>query len=89
MTPITYVRKRRAAKILLALLCGGAFALAGLSGSYIVPLDNEAIQYATRPIDDPISRLQKKIASGEVKLTFEDGHGYLASVLKALEIPVE
>ena len=64
-------------------------AIAGLSGSYVVPLDNEVIQYATRPIDDPVTRLKKKISSGEVKLTFEDGFGYLRSVLKALDIPVE
>jgi hypothetical protein len=79
----------RAAKFLLALASGAAIALAGLSGSYVVPLDNEAIQYATRPIDDPITRLKKKISSGEVKLTFEEGQGYLRSVLKALDIPVE
>jgi hypothetical protein len=64
-------------------------ALADLAGSYVVPLDDEAIRYATRPADDPVERLNRKIAQGEVKLEFDDAQGYLRSVLRALEIPVE
>jgi hypothetical protein len=64
-------------------------ALADLAGSYVVPLDDEAIRYATRPADDPVQRLNRKIAQGEAKLEFDDAHGYLRSVLKALDIPVE
>ena len=63
--------------------------MADLAGSYVVPLDDEAIRYATRPADDPVQRLNRKIAQGEVKLEFDDAHGYLRSVLKALDIPVE
>ena len=81
--------KARFSKLTIALTTGAIVALAGLSGSYVVPLDNEAIQYATRPVDDPVARLQKKIASGELKLNFNDEHGYLDSVLKALDVPVE
>ncbi len=81
--------KARFSKLTIALTTGTIVALAGLSGSYVVPLDNEAIQYATRPVDDPVARLQKKIASGELKLNFNDEHGYLDSVLKALDVPVE
>ena len=64
-------------------------ALADLAGSYVVPLDDEAIRYATRAADDPVERLNQKIARGEVKLDFDDAHGYLRSVLRALRIPVE
>src|SRR5450631_3736346 len=64
-------------------------ALADLAGSYVVPLDDEAIRYATRPADDPVERLNRKIARGEVTLGFDDAHGYLRSVLRALGIPVE
>jgi hypothetical protein len=81
--------KARFSKLTIALTTGAIVALAGLSGSYVVPLDNEAIQYATRPVDDAVARLQKRIASGEAKLSFDDEHGYLASVLKALDVPVE
>lgn len=64
-------------------------ALADLAGSYVLPLDDEVIRYATRAADDPVERLNQKIARGEVKLEFDDTHGYLRSVLRALEIPVE
>lgn len=70
-------------------LATAALALAELSGSYLVPLDHEAIRYAKRPADDPITRLQKKINAGEVKLEFDETHGYLRSVLAALNIPTE
>jgi hypothetical protein len=81
--------KARLIKLAIALSGGALVALAGLGGSYIVPLDNEAIQYSTRPIDDPISRLQAKIQSGDVSLRFDDEHGYLSSVLQALDVPVQ
>jgi len=64
-------------------------ALADLAGSYVVPLDDEAIRYATRPADDPVERLNRKIARGDVKLEFDDAHGYLKSVIRELRIPVE
>jgi hypothetical protein len=81
--------KSRLVKLTIAIVAGAAAGLAGLSGSYVVPLDNDAIQYATRPIDDPVARLQKRISSGEVKLSFEEEHGYLPAVLKALNVPLE
>jgi hypothetical protein len=81
--------KAQLSKIAIALGSGAVIALAGLGGSYIVPLDNEAIQYTTRPTDDAVTRLQARIKSGEVKLRFDDEHGYLSSVLEALEVPVE
>jgi len=70
-------------------LAAATAAFADLAGSYVVPLDDEAIRYATRPVDDPVERLIRKIARGEVKLEFDDAHGYLRSVLRALGIPVE
>jgi hypothetical protein len=81
--------KEQLSKVSIALGAGALVALAGLGGSYIVPLDNDAIQYNTRPTDDPITRLQARIQSGDVKLRFDDEHGYLSSVLEALEVPVE
>ena len=75
--------------IVAGLFAGGLVALAGLGGSYIVPLDHEAIQYVKRPVDDPIARLQKQIDSAEVRLAYDEEHGYLKSVLRALDIPVE
>jgi hypothetical protein len=65
-------------------------AFAGLGGSFLVPLDHEAIEYTKRPTTDPITLLNAKLKSGSVKLKFEDdGMGYLQSILKALDVPVE
>src|SRR5258706_3631191 len=46
------------------------------------------IQYNTAQVDDPIARLQKQIDSGKAALAYDDKHGYLESVLKALGVPV-
>lgn len=63
-------------------------ALADLSGSYVVPLDDPAIQYATRPVSDPVSKLQQRLDRGEVKLEYDPDLGYLTSVLRNLQTPV-
>ena len=53
------------------------------------PFDGAPINYYTAPVDDPVSRLQKRIDAGEVSLDFDRRHqGYLASILKELNIPV-
>jgi hypothetical protein len=68
---------------------GAAVALAGLSGSYVVPLDHEAIQYSATPVEDPVAKLEGRLQTGEAKLAFDDRSGYLRSVLKALDVPDE
>jgi hypothetical protein len=64
-----------------------ASAIGGLSGSYLLPIDHEAIRYSTAPVDDVITRLQSRIDSGEVKLQRDENFGYLRSVLRALDVP--
>lgn len=81
--------RTRFSKVLIGLASGTAVALAGLAGSFMVPLEHEAIQYTARPIDDAVTRLQKQLSSGKVKLAYDEEHGYLKSVLRALDIPVE
>ena len=67
-----------------------AVVLAGLGGSFLVPLEHEAIDYAKRPTHDPITKINAKLKDGSVKLKFtDDGMGYLGAVLKALDVPVE
>jgi hypothetical protein len=81
---------RSQSKLFLAgFLAIATAAFADLTSSYIVPLDDESIQYYQRAADDPVERLNRKIARGEVKLEFDESHGYLRGVLKALAIPVE
>jgi len=40
------------------------------------------------PYRDPIARLQAQLNNGTLTLTHDSAHGYLASLLRALEIPV-
>src|SRR5688572_5827860 len=67
-------------------------ALIGLSGLYAIAADDlyeqEPIRYSAAPVDDPVARLQKRIDGGQVKLQFDDKHGYLSSVLAELKAPV-
>ncbi len=60
--------------------------LAGLSGSYVLPLDHEAIQYDKAPVTDAAWLLQQKIDRGEAKLAFHPEWGYLPAVLDALQV---
>ncbi|WP_345686940.1 hypothetical protein [Novipirellula caenicola] len=46
------------------------------------------INYMTAATNDPVSDLAAKVEAGEVKLSFDPQHGYLKSVLEALDVPV-
>jgi hypothetical protein len=63
-------------------------AFGGLDGSYVLPLDDSAIQYASRPLADPVTLLEKRIERGETKLDYDPDYGYLISVLRNLKAPV-
>src|SRR5579872_1982403 len=82
--PVRFMRRT----VLIPLLAVAA-AWAELSGSFSAALDHPAIQYDTRPANDPVAGLNGKIQAGSVQLRFEGASGYLRSVLAALQIPVE
>ena len=79
---------RKAVLTLLSLLAGVTWILAQqLEETFYIPLDDPAIQYERRPLNDPVARLQQRLERGEVKLeTAPNGLGYLPSVLKLLNI---
>src|SRR5262245_46777180 len=52
-------------------------------------LTNPAIAYATRPTTDAIADLDHRIDRGETRLVYEEGTGYLRSVLDALRLPLD
>jgi hypothetical protein len=52
-------------------------------------VDHAAIQYSSRPTNDAVAELNKKIQAGQVKLVFDGQRGYLRSVLAALDVPIE
>jgi hypothetical protein len=56
--------------------------------THLMPYDEDPINYSKTADSNAVTRLQKKIDCGEVKLDFEQQHGYLLSVLKALNVPV-
>jgi hypothetical protein len=66
----------------------GARVFAGLDSSYLLPLDDPAIQYAKLPVSDPVTQLQQRLDRGEVKLAYDPTFGYLPAVLKSLQAPV-
>lgn len=43
-------------------------------------------EYLTAPFDDPVSRLNKRLASGEARLEWYERHGYLRALLRELNI---
>ena len=63
--------------------------LSAQTAGIFVSRDHPAIQYSTHPVRDAVVKLNERIEKGEVHLQF-DGlpRGYLAAVLKALDIPV-
>jgi hypothetical protein len=56
--------------------------------THLVPIDEETIGYAKGEPKSEISRLQRQIDAGEVKLTWDSQFGYLPAVLKALDVPL-
>jgi hypothetical protein len=65
-------------------LCWSAAAQAQAPGTF--GNEYELIGYNTGPQNNRISRLQARIASGEVKLEYREKRGYLDSLLENLEI---
>jgi hypothetical protein len=65
-----------------------SIAVSAQSTNIWVPRDHPAIQYSSRAPQDAIVRLNEAIQKGAVTLVFDaPPRGYLASVLKALDIP--
>jgi hypothetical protein len=77
------------AAAVLSLSAGLVVVLAQRPDAFVVSRDHPAIQYSTRPTHDRISRLNRQIQEGEIRLTFDGPSGYLRSTLQALEIPIE
>jgi len=79
---------RKAFFVFLIALAGMAWLAAQqLEDTFYIPLDDPAIQYGQRAVDDPVARLQRRLESGQVKLeAAANGLGYLPSVLKLLGV---
>lgn len=76
-------------------LASAAFAATAIAAAFQAPrgftrsFDDPAIRYATGPRADAGLALNRALASGRTRLTFETGSGYLRSLLAALDVPVD
>lgn len=68
----------------IAAVCAVAIASPALASDF----DRPPVNYAKAPADNPVSRLQQRVATGKAKLAFDDDNGYLQTVLKELNVPV-
>ena len=74
------------------LLASGIFLILGqkMDEQRWVQPDDPAIQYGDLPVNDPITRLEARLAQGKAKLEYaNDGTGYLRSLLKNLDINID
>jgi hypothetical protein len=56
-------------------------------GAAAQDIERDPIRYSAATSRNVIPRLQEKLATGAAKLEYEPKHGYLRSVLRALDIP--
>ncbi|HTK77490.1 MAG TPA: hypothetical protein VL371_19655 [Gemmataceae bacterium] len=68
-------------------MAAGAIVFLALGTVRASDIDAEPIHYSTTRPDNPVERLRESISSGQVKFEFDEDHGYLRSVLRALNIP--
>ena len=85
---------RRAKRMQCARRFGGALALVVMTTFALsmpamgqMSFEQEPINYKQAPVDDPVSRLQKKLDAGEAQLQYDPRFGYLKSLLDHLDVP--
>ena len=52
-----------------------------------IAFDYPPLNYSTAPLKNDIEQLKEKLESGETNIPFDEKHGYLPAILKALKIP--
>ena len=74
-----------------AVLLGGTVALTQQrrSGAFDQSINHPSIKYLTADSNTVVDRLNAKLRDGSAKLEFDGKTGYLTSVLKLLDVPVE
>ncbi|MGH7168818.1 MAG: hypothetical protein ACRELF_08000 [Gemmataceae bacterium] len=53
-----------------------------------VDIDRAPINYGSADPHNAVERLQERLDAGQARLTYEDGRGYLRSLLRELNVPV-
>ena len=73
-----------------SLLCHSTGLAEDFQGStHQLPYEEPPIEYSLKTPKDPIALLQAKIDSGEVKLKWDEKHGYLPALMEYLKVPAE
>ncbi len=52
-----------------------------------VDIDRDPINYSSAEASNTVERLQQRLDEGQTELTYEDGRGYLRSLLRELNVP--
>jgi hypothetical protein len=73
---------------ILCLLGASVMARDFQGASHVVAFDDEPFNYSKSQPDSAISKLQAKLDSGDLTLSWDDKYGYLPALLKALQLPV-
>jgi len=83
------LNQMRSIALLFASFC--ALAIAGAEdfqgAGHKLEYEGAPIKYHDQTPEDPVARLQHRLAAGEAKLEFDERHGYLPSLLEELKIP--
>src|SRR4051812_26344819 len=80
---------RKFAMALMACLSSGFGLASDFQGAtHLMPIDEDTLNYSKRLPESAVSKLQKRIDAGEVKLRWDEKYGYLPSLLKELHLPV-
>ena len=56
---------------------------------FVESRDHPAVAYSTAAVSDPVSAVNARLENGSATLKYDEGTGYLRSVLDALGVPVE
>ncbi len=76
--------------LVVGLVWLGIVASAGQrGGAFRASRDHPAIAYSTGEVSNVVSDLNDRIQAGEIELRFQGRGGYLDSVLRALDVPIE
>jgi hypothetical protein len=59
------------------------------AGAFMGSSDDPAISYSTRPLNNAVVEVNKKLQDGTVQLAFDGRSGFLRSALAALQIPID
>ncbi len=73
----------------LASSCIAVAAIMAAPASAVDDFERPPIEYSRATPENAVAELQEKLDSGECRLAFDRDQGYLASLLKALGVPVE